>query len=312
MTFRITHACWVVFMLSLAAPSLTFAQAPAVPHGNSGEQAVAPTPADGSISGVVVDPSGQPMTGRQVALVRIDRVERSQTDTVTTSRGSFEFSALTPGHYRIEVPLEGRVLTSGAIALVSGAMQVIGVTVTAPPLWALTDMAVPDLLLSGADKVLGGNAVPSTFEALREVLQPGQAVIVQDRSGHEVRGRISSVSDSTLVLIRHRLFHAEAWRTSEPFVSRIKVVDSTRDGVGLGFAVALGGMAINYKICSPNCGSLWGLPWMLVMPVAMVIGGAIDDAHNGVVYANPHQPARVAVVPLLGRGQVGVAGQVTF
>lgn len=185
-------------------------------------------------------------------------------------------------------------------------------TAASPQVWVATKVKVPALVQAGADEILQGQPVPRTFAALRPNLRPGSDVIVLDESGHETHGRVLSLSDSDLVLVRQSFFRAATWTAPERSVKRMKIVDSSADGTEIGLAVVLGGMAVNYKMCSPSCSNLWGLPWVLMAPVAAFIGRSVDGARNGTIYEAAPGRSHITFAPFVARGRAGIGAQISF
>ena len=75
--------------------------------------------------------------------------------------------------------------------------------------WTRTKVEVPPGVELGAKDVLDRRPPAATFADLKTILKPGYEVVVVGAADRRTRGRVLSVSDGSLVLVRQRLFHAE-------------------------------------------------------------------------------------------------------
>ncbi len=96
----------------------------------------------GQISGVVVGPEGEVLTGHSVQVKRITggsgggRMELVVGTTTTDAEGRFSFTALEPNDYRVEVLNGDDVIGDTFLTLAAGAMQTEGIRVaTGAPGW---------------------------------------------------------------------------------------------------------------------------------------------------------------------------------
>ena len=96
----------------------------------------------GQISGVVVGPEGEVLTGHTVQVKRITggsgggRMELVVGTTTTDAEGRFSFTALEPNDYRVEVLNGDDVIGDTFLTLAAGAMQAGGIRVaTGAPGW---------------------------------------------------------------------------------------------------------------------------------------------------------------------------------
>lgn len=135
------------------------------------------------------------------------------------------------------------------------------------------------------------------FDSLQSLLTPNERLIVRDRSGKKIKGRLVSLSSDTLEITRRRW----NWRTEqrtwkEDQVVRIEHQDSAWNGEALGAAAGLATLVFMVK--SPSCS--WAcLPWAVAaVPMGMGIGGAIDLATNRTLFEAP--VTRSSTVPSTG------------
>jgi hypothetical protein len=192
--------------------------------------------------------------------------------------------------------------------------------------------------ISAAD-LLQGRDVTSSFEALRQVLEPGYEVVVTDTSGRSRRGRLASISGDRLVLaspvaagaweavlpmlppflwsvdvgvmLKRRLFPASDQTFSEASVKRIDIVDPAGNGAAIGGAVGIA-LATGVYLWERRqpAGSLKGLATTLAVvwgiPISFRVGHVVDRAINSPIYERPGSTARVTIAPWIGHGAIGV------
>ena len=104
---------------------------------------------------------------------------------------------------------------------------------------------------------------PTSFDALSAILETGHEVIVTDDGGRRTRGRVSSISSSQLVLVRKRFRFSrpETRSFAGESITRIRIVDPTRNGGMLGAAAAVGLLAaLIERDCSSGCVDNFGRP----------------------------------------------------
>lgn len=176
----------------------------------------------------------------------------------------------------------------------------------------------------GADRLLGGQPSPTSFEGLQSLprFQRGVEVIVADEAGTATTGRISSVSSSQLVVThyRSRWFRSpvpEEQTFAGDTVRTIKIVDATMNGKVIGGAAgALLGIAA--LRAWPDSSAFGRDPSEAVMAVAGIMwlgvgaGHLVDKSINQTIYQKPAHAPRVMLVPVLGRERRGVMAQVRF
>lgn len=274
---------------------------------------------DGEISGVAVDADGRALPGQRLELHRPTVDGRGELVETTHDNGRFAYSGLRPGRYEIDLVVDGRIVArSGPIELSEERMRVGDITLTRP--------APPPTLPPARDRItakalLRGRPTPTSFEALPALLERGHEVIVTDETGHTMRGRISSISPSRLLVVRKRFpfSRPEAREFAEGSVDRIQIVDSTANGAALGAAAAVGVLAgLIERDCSPSCDDnfgrtgRWFVEGVQLIPIGLALGGVVDSMINQSVYERPHQTRHFAVSPVLGRVRKGVAVQVQW
>lgn len=158
-----------------------------------------------------------------------------------------------------------------------------------------------------------------SFADLSHVIRPGILVVVTDENGERIRGTVMTLSNSVLEVRRFSrvvIFPAER-------VRRVSLVDSRRDGFGIGFmagAVAGGYLGIQTaEFCEgwdsddgcpsaiPVLGGMFGL-------IGGGIGALIDNAFTGEkpVFTRSPSTAQLRVSPLVGGQTAGIRFTVKF
>lgn len=151
--------------------------------------------------------------------------------------------------------------------------------------------------------------IPATsFDELSRILRSGQEVTVTSTDGHRSRGKVGTLTASTLVLEPPRkLFRRRGPRQSiaESSVTTVTRVDSPWEGMLVGLAagvvsVAIAGNALPDPYFSP----------LLIVGAGMGIGGAIDLTRNKIVYrvAAPRAVggATLSLAPVINSNAKGV------
>ena len=274
---------------------------------------------NGAISGQVVDAVGRPLADQRVELRRPGAQGPGRFVVTTDANGAFQYTGLGPGTYEIELVREGRVvIRSGAIELSAGTMRVTGIIVTQPtpsPTWVGTHRRVTERPRVSAKQLLGAQGVSTSFAALQEILKPGHRVVF---AGREVM--VADVSPDHLVLVRRRLFRTQELVLTEDALRRLDIVDPATKGALLGAAVggSLGMAAIlqtrrdmRSRIDCNLCplGYVFGA---LLPVIGTGLGALIDLSINEPIYERPSQARRGSLVPLLGRGRIGLIARVDF
>jgi hypothetical protein len=150
---------------------------------------------------------------------------------------------------------------------------------------------------------------------LAPLVKAGQDVVVWDRDGRKIRGRLVVVNGDTLEIRRPPRFAFGSDRRQvfmEASVSRVDHRDSTTKYGGLLGLVA--GLAVSVAAWKTATGDDWNLPEVVLAPViGPLIGAAIDGAINRSIYTSPTATKRVTVAPALRRtAGAGVYGSISF
>ena len=162
-------------------------------------------------------------------------------------------------------------------------------------------------------------AQASTFRELQPQVPPSQTLLVTDDHGRTVRGRLVTLSDQTLTLeVKPTAAHPDgsvAFRSSD--VTRIRRADSVVNGMLIGLAAGLGGMAIfTREACGPNdpeCAAIANpIGLVTFVPGGMVVGALIDRAINKTILLNPPARATLSVAPSLRPGGAGLTVTMRF
>jgi hypothetical protein len=149
----------------------------------------------------------------------------------------------------------------------------------------------------------------------------GQTVVVRDASGYETRGVVESVEPSKLVVKygRGRLLDPanpekllDASRTFTPAdVSRVQRPAPVWDGAVKGAVVALVPVWILTANC--DCGSAPPGAVALIGGIGAAIGLGIDAAWGPkTLYRGTGARRTLAIAPIAGKGQRGVAAAIRF
>lgn len=125
-------------------------------------------------------------------------------------------------------------------------------------LYAVAAAALALLVIADA-QVLAG-----TFDQLRVLVKPGDTISVIDPTGNEIRGKIETLSSSSMALLvagRRRDL-----REDEIDTIRQRRPDSLRNGALWGFGIGAGlgtlaGLALMASECHSDCLSGWFVPF---------------------------------------------------
>ncbi len=155
---------------------------------------------------------------------------------------------------------------------------------------------------SGAQTPATSSHVATSFDGLRTLLRPGNEVIVTDPSGKPTRGKIGTVTTSSLDLTiettRLLVLRKYDQRSfAETGVATVKRVDSTANGAIIGIAAVLGPIIL--VPCPDNAdgscsvGKVFGA--LLLVPLGAAIGGFVDSRLNETVYRRGPPAGRVTI-----------------
>lgn len=174
-----------------------------------------------------------------------------------------------------------------------------------------TSVVISVMIVSAAE----AQNLAGSFEQLQVLVKPGDIISVTDTTGRELKGRISSLSSTSLAL----LIDGTRRDLSESDITTIRQnrQDSVADGAKWGLGIGAGlGLAAGVALASGD-----GTASPLIPILAMVYGGlgagvgAGLDAlmmSNQVIYYKPNSAARLSISPLVTRERKGVLFSVGF
>lgn len=172
-----------------------------------------------------------------------------------------------------------------------------------------------------ADELLEGQEPTDSFAALQPLLGAGHEIVVTDEAGRVRRGRLASLSPDQLALaspvaagaweamlplyfpadlglvLKRALFRSRERVFTDGSVTRIDIVDSTRNGTAIGAAVGIGIVAgvFQWERGRPDStlkGMATSLAFVVGLPVSMRIGHVLDRAINKPIYQRFRKSAR--------------------
>jgi hypothetical protein len=172
-------------------------------------------------------------------------------------------------------------------------------------------------LLAGSVRTARAQAVVTSFGELAGKLKPGKTVYVTDDAGRRVKGKLLSLSASSLTLL--------AGADQETFrETQVRQLTEQRRYTGrgalLGLGIGAGVGAFGVLLTCGDCGD-WRLPFALAGAVAYGgIGAGIGAAagasmtHERLVYGGPaaHAPTTVVLTPIVSKQGKGLAASVRF
>ncbi len=148
--------------------------------------------------------------------------------------------------------------------------------------------------------------VASSFDELRRVLKTGQTVIVTDTGGRQIKGKVSDVGSSALVILipQSRTF-------AESSVMEIEGTDSLWNGALLGAGIGTGFAMWDYLIDPSEPGN--GAIFTVAIGLGTAIGAAIDKLlTRGLLYRAPPQMRNLKISALTENERRGVLVSVRF
>lgn len=142
----------------------------------------------------------------------------------------------------------------------------------------------------------------------------GDTVVMTDSYGRRAKGKISDLTDSSLVLMGDR----GAPRTfNAAGITKIQRDDSVANGIliglGAGYVAALTTVRAICSSPDPECETI--VAFYIGAPIvagSTVIGGVTDMLIRKTVYMAPNARARLSVVPLVTKERKGVALSLSF
>ena len=140
-------------------------------------------------------------------------------------------------------------------------------------------------------------------------LRPGEGVYVTDAAGRRLKGTISDVS-STELMVTHR---GQAWTVAGADVRKIDLQDSLANGIGYGMVAVAGPI-------SAACGASGGHPgecaYVLlyafpVVAIGGVVGGIVDALRHKTIYRAAGS-VKASVSPIVSHGSLGTQVSVAW
>jgi hypothetical protein len=178
-----------------------------------------------------------------------------------------------------------------------------------PPAALAQDSATQTGAVGETQKPAGSREPSNSFEALPLVFGVGQEVKVRDEAGRTTRGKVVSISDNQLVVVRARVEQAFA----KEAVRSIDIVDSPWNGAligAVGSAALLGAWVKNCE--SGECVQGRMFPAVIGNLAGILVGGLIDERITKRVYEHQPPTSRVTISPMLGRERIGLVARMRF
>ena len=163
--------------------------------------------------------------------------------------------------------------------------------------WRMTVGVVALSLLMLAGYAEAQDAGASLVELLQSgELRPGDGVYVTDGAGQRIKGRISDVSSTGLVLIGGQ----DRWTLASSDVRQIEREDSVANGILIGVGVGAG---LGVWSCGDGCYQ-GAKQVLLYSALGLGIGWGIDAVMRKTLYRAPAS-ARLTVSPVLSTERAG-------
>jgi hypothetical protein len=186
-------------------------------------------------------------------------------------------------------------------------------------LWSVTACATVLILFPASS---GAQAPATSFDGLRLVVQDGSEVVLTNSDGRRIRGKLVSVTTSSLALVVERprfLILRERLHQSftEAAVTTVTRIDSRWEGAIIGFLA--GFVPVVLPPCPSNDVDGCGLVKVVLGPLAgalgAAIGVAIDGSINTIVYRNGNPSvggATITLSPLINTKTAGASLRLRF
>jgi hypothetical protein len=160
--------------------------------------------------------------------------------------------------------------------------------------------------------LLAAQPVAGNFDQLRMKVQAGDSIYVTDTTGHERRGRVVSLSESTLRMS----FGDDAREFTERDVRLIRQRRPdplwTGAAIGGGVGVVFGALAASIdEECSRGSGTSCAGPVLMMAGIGAGVGIGIDALIQGRKTIYEGRAAGVFVSPWLTRGSAGIRVTIT-
>jgi len=175
-------------------------------------------------------------------------------------------------------------------------------------LWCVSACVAALLLCPTSSKA---QSPAATFDELGLALQTGNQVVVTDSNGRRTRGKLVSVTTSSLDLMTERprflIFREHSHQSfTDTVVTTVTRIDSRREGALIGFAAGFVPVLLipcESEVGGGSCGlakTIWGLGFG---SAGSAIGSLIDGGINKIVYqagtASVGRPT-ISLSPLIG------------
>ena len=174
-------------------------------------------------------------------------------------------------------------------------------------------------LLMGIVSPAGSQTPPATsFEQLRILVQPGDAVSVTDRAGTRTSGKVHSLSDASLAmdLGSERRVFAESEVTTIQQRRGDSLANGALWGLAAGAAYATAGMIMIGVDCygGAHCAAVGATTIGVYGALAAGIGVGVDALIKGrkVVYRSPTTNTRLTIAPVFTTRSKGVLLSIGF
>jgi hypothetical protein len=165
----------------------------------------------------------------------------------------------------------------------------------------------------------GAQSPATTFSELRQVLRPGEQVIVTHADGRRTREIVVALSDTSLELRSKSMFRfrSPGPRTthSESSIVKVKRVDSAANGIliGLGIGAGLGIAGCMAQREQNSCALVAYMPVVFGSLMGGLSGGLVDAALRKTIYRDGTQgSAAIVFSPLINTKTTGASLSLRF
>ena len=219
---------------------------------------------------------------------------------------------ISPRYPQISVIQENAQDLQWADDITFGVLNLYSVTPKGPSvihriLWYVSGCVAALLLCPTSSKA---QSPATTFDELKLALQAGNEVVVTDSNGRRTRGKLVSVTTSSLDLMTKRprflIFQERSHQSfADTVVTRVTRIDSRREGALIGLAAGV--VPVLLVPCGADYGGGCSLAKVLYGPgfglAGFALGMVIDGSMNKIVYqagtASVGRPT-ISLSPLIG------------